>query len=107
MQLNQYMGIKRVFLLLAINIIASLLEVAILQNTHSQAFQADPNTYYFFRVLFFSPIAVFSLALVFNLIETLRKKPKPFVRDLMFSGYILLGFSLLVICVEGFKMLRM
>lgn len=107
MQLIQCMTIKRVFLLLAINIIASLLEVTILQKTHAQAFQAHPNTYYYVRVLFYSPITVFSLALVFYLIETLRKKPRPFVRALMFSGYVLLGFSLLVIGVEAFKMLKM
>lgn len=107
MQLAQYRTMKRVFLLLAINIIASLLEVTILQKTHAQAFQAHPNTYYYVRVLFYSPITVFSLALVFYLVGILRRKPKLFVRDLMFSGYLLLGFSLLVIGVEAFKMLKM
>jgi len=98
---------KRIILLLALNIVASLLETAILQNTRPLVFQAHPQTYYFVRVFFSNPITVFGLASIFHLIGALRKNRKSFVKDLQFSGYILLGLSLLVILVEGFKLLQM
>lgn len=105
MQLNQKTVMKRIILLLALNVIAGLLEVSILRNTRPLAFQAHPPTYYYLRMFFSNPITVFGLASIFYLIGKLRRKPNTFAQDLVCSGYILLGISLLVILVEGFKLL--